>query len=107
MVIIQFLLRCLLQYVYELLNSKKSRKDTKKRNLSRPLRHSTNALPYQLSGCKYRNLIFSPQIVLGNFFEIKMGKIVSRCFSRLIKFLFPIYYEKKFQTNPNRMTKSR
>src|SRR5690606_5091338 len=95
-----------LQYVYELLNQNPSKKQ-KKENLLRLHWPFRNALPYQLSGCKYRELIFSPQIVLGNFFEIKIDKIVSRCFSRLIKFLFPKYYEKKFQTSPNRMTKSR
>jgi len=59
--------------------------------------HSTNPLPknarpHQLSGCKYKNVIPTPQNVLQYFFEIKFHKNVSACFStltlsRTLKFL--------------------
>jgi len=63
MVLILFTLS--LQYVYELLLFFPEKKIGHPTNP--PLE---NAMPHQLSGCKYNNVIPTPQNVLGYFFKI-------------------------------------
>ncbi|MFC4221236.1 hypothetical protein, partial [Flagellimonas marina] len=56
-------------------------KSPEKKLALRPKSLPENAQPYQLSGCKYKKVIFSPQIVLPYFFSKKTHKTISSCLS--------------------------
>ncbi len=71
------LLRCLYNMSNEL------QKKKKKTGPKDPVSSLKNAPPYQLSGCKYKQVIFTQQIVSAIFFVKKMNDFVTRCFSTM------------------------
>ncbi|MEO1301084.1 MAG: hypothetical protein AAFU83_02425, partial [Bacteroidota bacterium] len=73
-------LRCLFQYANELLILKAKKTPRKAPFFAQPKQYL-----YRFSGCKYKKLIFSQQMLFNYFFSKKTKKLTKCCFSDIIK----------------------
>ncbi|RDY59231.1 hypothetical protein DX873_07475, partial [Flagellimonas nanhaiensis] len=74
----------------------------KKIGPNRPNLTSVQTQPYQLSGCKYNQVIFSPQIVLNYFFALKLNKVAKCCFSDATCKIILVFFMKR-NSRPNQI----